>query len=260
MNKCVIGIDVGAALTKGLMRCGPNIAGSSMLPSGSDYKVTADRIVSELLSKTGRSRGDIIYTVATGSGAQMVAYADEVLTDLTCHSKGIRSLLASVRTIVDVGDSSSTAFRIDERGNLLRFLSNNKCAGGSARVLKVIAKVLQLNVEELGDISLTSKTRIEFKTNCAVFAESEAVSRIAEGMKQEDLVAGAHRALAAQLVGLAERVGIEQDFALVGGGAKDIGLIKAVEEITGTNTFVPTEPHLTAALGASIAADEIVDG
>jgi predicted CoA-substrate-specific enzyme activase len=260
MNKCVVGIDVGAAFAKGIIRCDDGISVSSVMPSGGDYKSTADRILSDLLAQTTRLTKDVACTVATGCGAQMVGFADEVLTDLTCHGKGIRNLLPSVKTIVDVGDSFSTAFRIDERGNLLRFLSNNKCAGGSARVLKVIAKVLQLNVEELGKVSLKSRTKIDFRTNCAVFAESEAVSRIAEGVTQEDLVAGAHRALAAQLVGLAERVGIERDFALVGGGAQDVGLVKAVEERTGMNLVIPPEPHLTAALGAAIAAGEIVHG
>jgi activator of 2-hydroxyglutaryl-CoA dehydratase len=118
--------------------------------------------------------------------------------------------------------------------------------------------VLRLEVEALGNVSLRSKRKVDFNTNCAVFAESEAVSRIAEGVEKEDLVAGVHRALAAQLTSLAERVGIEKDFALVGGGAKDIGLVKAVEERTGINLVIPPEPHLTAALGASIAAGEIV--
>ena len=123
-------------------------------------------------------------------------------------------------------------------------------------MLKVIAKVLQLRVDELGDLSLKSRKRVDFNTGCAVFAESEAVGRIAEGVAKEDLLAGIHRALAAQLYSLAERVGIERDFALVGGGAKDAGLIKAMEEITNLDIFVPVEPHLTAAIGAAIIAYE----
>jgi len=256
----MVGIDVGAAFAKGIIRCGQEIAASFVLPSGGDYKVTADRILSELLSQTGQSTTDIVCTVATGSGAKMVDFADEVLTDITCHSKGVWNLFPSVRTIVDIGDSFSTAFQIDAGGNLIRFLSNSKCAGGSARVLKVIAKVLHLKVEELGNLSLRSEKKVDFNTNCAVFAESEAVSRIAEGVGKEALLAGVHRALAAQLTGLGERVGIEKDLALVGGGAKDIGLVKAIEEITGRNLIIPPEPHLTAALGAAIAADEIVHG
>ena len=124
--------------------------------------------------------------------------------------------------------------------------------------MQVIAKVLQIRLEDIGELSLKSQKRVDFNTGCAVFAETEAVSRVAEGVAKEDLLAGIHRALAAQLHSLAERVGIERDFALVGGGARDIGLVKAVEEITGFDIVVPPEPHLTAALGAAVIAGEKV--
>jgi len=122
----------------------------------------------------------------------------------------------------------------------------------------VIAKVLQLKVEDIGALSLQSQKGIDFNTGCAVFAETEAISRIAEGVAKEDLLAGIHRALAAQINSLAERVGIERDFGLVGGGARDIGLVKAVEAIVGFDIIVPPEPHLTAALGAAVIAREKV--
>ena len=257
MAGCVIGIDIGSASSKGVIFCNQKTMASYVMPSGGNYQLTADKIREELLSSTGLSPGDIVYTVATGYGAKTVTSADDIRADISCHSKGIFHLFPSVRTTVDVGDLHSKAFRIDEKGNQLRFLLSGKCAGGSARVLKVIAKVLQLKVEELGHLSLKSRKRVDFNTGCAVFAESEAVGRIAEGVAKEDLLAGIHRALAAQLYSLAERVGIERDFALVGGGARDVGLIKAMEEITNLDIFVPAEPHLTAALGAAIIAEEI---
>jgi predicted CoA-substrate-specific enzyme activase len=252
----VLGIDIGSASSKGVILSNQKLVGSYVMPSGGSYQFTADRVREELFSRTGLSSGDIVYTIATGYGAKMVDAADDIRSDITCHGKGIFHLLPSVRTAVDVGDLHSKAFRIDEKGNQLRFLLSSKCAGGSARILKVIAKVLQLKVDELGDLSLKSREKVDFNTGCAVFAESEAVGRIAEGVAKEDLLAGIHRALAAQLYSLAERVGIERDFALVGGGARDVGLIKAMEEIAKLDILVPSEPHLTAAIGAAILADE----
>ncbi|RLB27996.1 MAG: 2-hydroxyglutaryl-CoA dehydratase, partial [Deltaproteobacteria bacterium] len=178
--------------------------------------------------------------------------------DITCHSKGIYHLCPTVRTVVDIGDLFSKAFRIDERGNLINFLLSGKCAGGSARILQIIARVLQVRIEEIGELSLRSRKRVDFNTGCAVFSETEAISRIAEGATKEDLLAGIHRALAAQIQGLAERVGIERDFALIGGGTRDKGLVKAVEEVMGFAVIVPEEPHMTAALGAAIIAKERV--
>ena len=255
---CVVGIDIGSAYSKGVIMLDDEIGGSYVVPSGGNYELTADRVSKELLSRADQSSKRIVYTIATGYGARSVTFADEVVTDISCHSKGIFYLSPSVRTVVDVGDLFSKAFRIDERGNSLNFLLSGKCAGGSARVLQVIAKVLQIKLEDIGELSLKSQKRVDFNTGCAVFAETEAVSRVAEGVAKEDLLAGIHRALAAQLHSLAERVGIERDFAVVGGGARDIGLLKAVEEITGFDIVVPREPHLTAALGAAVIAREKV--
>jgi (R)-2-hydroxyacyl-CoA dehydratese activating ATPase len=255
---CVVGIDIGSAYSKGVIMLDDEIGGSYVVPSGGNYELTADRVSKELLSRADQSSKRIVYTIATGYGARSVTFADEVVTDISCHSKGIFYLSPSVRTVVDVGDLFSKAFRIDERGNSLNFLLSGKCAGGSARVLQVIAKVLQVKLEDIGELSSKSQKRVDFNTGCAVFAETEAVSRVAEGVAKEDLLAGIHRALAAQLHSLAERVGIERDFAVVGGGARDIGLLKAVEEITGFDIVVPPEPHLTAALGAAVIAREKV--
>jgi len=257
---CVLGIDIGSAFSKGILMCDGKVMGSRVIPSGGNYRYTAEKVREALLSKSKLSPEDILYTVATGYGAKNVSFANDVITDISCHSRGIFYLFPSVRTVVDVGDLFSKAFRIDERGNSLTFLLSGKCAGGSARVLQVIAKVLQVKVEEIGELSLTSQKRIDFNTGCAVFAETEAVSRIAEGASKEDLLAGIHRALAAQINSLAERVGIERDYALVGGGAQDVGLVKVVEEIVGFAIVVPEEPQLTAAIGAAVIAFERLNG
>ncbi len=255
---CVIGIDIGSAYSKGVVICDEKIVSSHVVPSGGNYRKTADRVRQELLLRSDLSSKDISYTVATGYGAQSVDFADDRITDISCHSRGIFYLFPSVRTAVDVGDLFSKAFRIDEMGNSVMFLLSGKCAGGSARVLQRIAKVLQIRIEEIGELSLKSKKRIDFNTGCAVFAETEAVSRVAEGAAKEDLLAGIHRALAAQINSLAERVGIEKDYALVGGGARDIGLIKAVEGMVEFDIIVPPEPYMTAALGAAVIAKERV--
>jgi activator of 2-hydroxyglutaryl-CoA dehydratase len=114
-------------------------------------------------------------------------------------------------------------------------------------------------VEEIGELSLKSKKRVEFNTGCAVFAESEAISRLSQEVRKEDLLAGIHRALAAQINSLAERMGVEQDVAMVGGGARDVGLVQALKEIRGHDILVPPRPHITAALGAAIIAMETLE-
>ena len=250
----VLGIDIGSASSKGIALGDQGTLGSVGRPSGGDFKVTADRIKKELLSQAGISAGDVSRIVATGYGSKLVTFADEVKPDIVCHGKGVSSLLPSVRTVIDVGDLYTKVFRIDDRGSVHKFLLSGKCAGGSGRILQVIAKVLQVKVEEIGELSLKSKKRVDFNTGCAVFAESEAITRLSQEVTKEDLLAGIHRALAAQINTLAERMGVEQDMAVVGGGARDGDLVHALKEIRDHDIFVPQKPHMTAALGAAIIA------
>lgn len=256
MSFLVLGIDMGSAFSKGVLLDEGRVAASYACPSGGEFRTTAGRIRAELVSRAGAAMEDVLCTVATGYGSKMVGFANRTVTDISAHAKGVIRLCPDVRTVVDVGDLYSKAFRMDEQGNLHNFLLSGKCAGGSARALTVIAKVLHLKVEELGELSLKSAKAVEFSTGCAVFAESEAVSRIAEGVAKEDLLAGLNRALAAQLNALAERIGIEREYALVGGGARNAGLVKALEELVGFKITVPPDPHMTAALGAALIASE----
>ena len=252
----VLGIDIGSASSKGIALGDQGPLGSFECLSGGDFKLTAERIREELLYQTGISASDISRTIATGYGSKLVTFANEVKPDIVCQAKGVFSLLASVRTVIDVGDLYTKVLRIDENGSVHNFLLSGKCAGGSGRILQVIAKVLQLKVEEIGELSLKSKKRVEFNTGCAVFAESEAISRLSQEVTKEDLLAGIHRALAAQINSLAERIGVEQDVAMVGGGARDVGLVRALKEIRGHDILLPPNPHMTAALGAAIIAME----
>jgi len=247
-----LGIDIGSASSKGITLGNRGPMGSFECPSGGDFKLTADRVKDELLSQTGISASDISRTIATGFGSKLVTFADEIKPDIVCQAKGVASLLPSVRTVIDVGDLYTKVLRIDGVGNVHHFLLSGKCAGGSGRILQVIAKVLQLRVEEIGELSLKSKKRVEFNTGCAVFAESEAISRLSQEVAKEDLLAGIHRALAAQINSLAERIGVEQEVAMVGGGARDVGLVRALKEVRGHDILVPQRPHMTAALGAAL--------
>ena len=249
-----LGFDIGSASSKGIVLGDQGVLGSFESPSGGDFSLTAERIRRELLSQIGRTTSDISQTVATGYGSNRVAFADKVEPDIICQAKGVSSLLPSVKTVIDVGDLYTKVLRINGNGSVHNFLLSGKCAGGSGRILQVIAKVLQVKVEEIGELSLKSKKRVEFNTGCAVFAESEAISRLSQEVTKEDLLAGIHRALAAQINSLAERMGVEQDVAVVGGGARDVGLVQALKEIRGHDIFVPPNPQMTAALGAAIIA------
>lgn len=250
------GIDIGSAFSKAVVVAGSELVSYHIIPSGGNYKLAADEVAGRALSEAKLSFNDIAYVVATGYGAANVAFSNQVATDIACQSRGVYNLFPSARTVIDVGGQFSRVFKVGEGGRATAFVLSEKCAGGSGRFLQVIARVLQIDLKEIGQLSLKSKNRLDFNTGCAVFAESEAISRIAEGASKEDILAGVHRALAAKVQNLVERVGLEPDCALIGGGAKDIGLVRSIEEGLGLSLLVPEEPQIVAALGAALIAKE----
>jgi len=250
------GIDIGSAFSKAVVVAGSELVSYHIIPSGGNYKLAADEVAGRALSEAKLSFNDIAYVVATGYGAANVAFSNQVATDLACQSRGVYNLFPSARTVIDIGGQFSRVFKVGEGGRATAFVLSEKCAGGSGRFLQVIARVLQIDLKEIGQLSLKSKNKLDFNTGCAVFAESEAISRIAEGASKEDILAGVHRALAAKVQNLVERVGLEPDCALIGGGAKDIGLVRSIEEGLGLSLLVPEEPQIVAALGAALIAKE----
>ena len=250
------GIDIGSAFSKAVIVAGSELVSYHIIPSGGNYKLAADEVVRGTLTRAKLSFNDIAYVVATGYGAANVAFSNQVATDIACQSRGVYNLFPSARTVIDIGGQFSRVFKVGEGGRATAFVMSEKCAGGSGRFLQVIARVLQIDLKEIGQLSLKSKNKLDFNTGCAVFAESEAISRIAEGASKEDILAGVHRALAAKVQNLVERIGLEPDCALIGGGAKDIGLVRSIEEGLGLSLLVPEEPQIVAALGAALIAEE----
>ncbi|MDY0188688.1 MAG: acyl-CoA dehydratase activase [Syntrophus sp. (in: bacteria)] len=251
-----LGIDIGSFSAKGILLRDRSVQASFSCLSGGDYRGTAQKVRDALLSGAGLSPSEISYVTATGYGAKQVLFADEEKPDIICQGRGVAFLLPSARTVIDVGDLYSKVLRMDSAGHVHNFILSGKCAGGSGRLLQIMAKVLRVNLEDIGPLSLNSRNKVDFSTGCVVFSESEAVSLIAEGVSREDLLAGVHRALAAQIHSLAERVGIEEDLVLTGGGATDAGLIMALEDSLKIPVRVPPEPLFTAALGAALLARE----
>jgi len=254
--KAVMGVDIGSITAKAVILSHNDIISWVIIPSGGNTGAVANDVIKRVLSKAGLTNKDISFTIATGYGASNVISADQLTSDISCHGRGISYLFPSVRTVVDIGGQFSRAFKIDGEGHLLSFVLSEKCAAGSGRLLQVIARVLQVDVQELGELSLKSKNKVNFTTGCAVFNESEAISRIAEGTLKEDIAAGVQQALAGKIQSLVERLGIEPDYALVGGGAKNIGLVKSIKNLLIEKLLVPEEPQIVAALGATLIAKD----
>ena len=198
--------------------------------------------------------------MATGYGRIAIDYADSQVTEISCYARGINQLHPEVRTIIDIGGQDSKAISVDKEGRVVDFLMNDKCAAGTGRFLEVMAKALELEIGDLGDISLRATELHQVSSTCTVFAESEVVTLVAEGVNREDIVAGLHAAIAKRIVSMVKRVGLSPPVAMAGGVAKNMGVVKAIEEEIGEPLVVPREPQIVGALGAAILAMEDMQG
>jgi predicted CoA-substrate-specific enzyme activase len=252
-----MGIDIGSEAGKGVLTNDGKLYAYHILPSGFQYRDTAERLRDELTKGAGLSIGEIACVVATGQGAQSVTFADEKVDDIRSCARGIISVFPSVKTIIDVQGQSSRIVRTDEMGRVTDFVFSEKCAAGSGQFLQIISNVLRVNLNEIGEISLRSKSPVQFTTGCAVFWETEAISRISEGFSREDILAGLHMAMAKKVSSLTARVGLEMDCAISGGGGLDIGLVRSIEGELKVKLLVPENPRIITAFGAAIMAAEI---
>lgn len=247
-----LGLDIGSGFSKAVVCEDGAVRSYAVAPSGGDYRETVEKVTKEALDRAHLSSKDIFRTVATGYGSAMVGFSNQTATDISCHAAGVHHLFPSARTVIDIGAQFSKAIRLDDGGGTINFLLNEKCAGGSGKFLQIIARILHIGIDQIGPISMTSTKPVQFTTACAVFAESEAVSRVAEGALAGDILAGVHKAMASKIVNLVTRLGLAEACVVTGGGAKDLGLVKTVETELGVPVLVPDEPQITAALGAAL--------
>jgi (R)-2-hydroxyacyl-CoA dehydratese activating ATPase len=249
-----MGIDIGSAYSKGVIITDSELVASHVIASGANYRKSADTIRAELIRKANLSETDLSNTVATGSGADNVHFASQKASDIVCTARGIHTVFPEARTVIDVASQSAKVIRLDAEGKVTNFTASEKCAGGSGRFIEVIANVLRISLSEFGPLSAKSTDPITFSTGCAVFGESEAITRVSEGISKEDIAAGVNKALADKISSLVKKVKLEEPCAICGGGALIAALVKATEAELGINLLVPPHPQLITALGAAITA------
>ncbi len=250
------GIDIGSVTTKAVILSEKNeIISFRVMASGGNYKETGNKILERVLSENRLTKQDLKAVFTSGQGAASII-SDRQVNEITAQGRALHFLFPDVRTVIDVGGQATRVARVDHQGRVTDFAISEKCASGSGRFLQVMSRVLQVELPEMGPLSLNSKNPVKFSTSCAVFAESEAISRITEGMTKEDIIAGMHISMARKINNLIQRIRLEQKCGLTGGGAMDIGLVKSLEDIIGSRLLLPPEPQTTAALGAALMASE----
>jgi predicted CoA-substrate-specific enzyme activase len=249
-----MGIDIGSAYSKGVIIRDSELAAYYVIPSGANYQTAAETIRQELLKQVNLTQGDMTDTVATGTGAGNVTFAGRQVSDIVCTARGINSTFPQARTAIEVAGQYTKVIRISEQGMVVNFTVSEKCAAGSGRFIEVIANVLRIDLRDFGPLSLKSSNPVTFGTGCAVFGESEAITRVAEGIPKEDIAAGVNKALANKISSLVKKIKLEQPCAICGGGALNTGLVKTIEQELNIQLLVPPQPQIVAALGAAAIA------
>ncbi len=257
MNGYFAGVDIGSTMTK-VAIVGENLVASVIGPTGPEHRRLAHKVMEEALGKARLSFADLGYVVATGYGRINVPFADKQVTEITCHAKGVHSLLPTARTVVDIGGQDSKGIKL-KNGKVAGFVMNDKCAAGTGRFLEVIAEALGVPLEKLGELSLSARRAATVSNTCTVFAEQEVVSQLAGGEPVENLIAGIHEAIATRIYAMVSKLKIEPDVTVTGGGAKNSGLIRALEARFGCRVLIPPEPLLTGAIGAALVGKELAE-
>ncbi|MBW7897857.1 R-phenyllactate dehydratase activator [Candidatus Brocadiaceae bacterium B188] len=252
-----IGIDIGSMSTNGvLINEKKEILLSIIIPTGASSKKAADKIFQQILTEHKLSERDINYIVATGYGRIKVPFANEVVTEITCHAKGANYYFPKARTIIDIGGQDSKVIKVDANGNVLDFVMNDKCAAGTGRFLEVMARTLEIDLEEMGPISLNGKESVSVSSLCTVFAESEVVSLIGADHRTADICRGLHISIAKRITAQLKRIGLEEEIVMTGGVAKNIGVVAELEKNLGCKIKISEEPQINGALGAALIALE----
>ena len=252
------GIDSGSTSTDVvIIDRDKNIIAQSILPTGAGAAAGADRALDEALAQAGLSRSDINATVTTGYGRTAIKLGDQSITEITCHAKGAYFLDPSVRTIIDIGGQDSKVIRLDENGNVTNFVMNDKCAAGTGRFLELMARTLELSLDDMSRLGLEWKEDITISSMCTVFAESEVVSLIAENRTPADIIHGLNRSVATKTCALCRRVGGEESYMMTGGVSKNRGVVTEIEKILGVKLHISDKAQLNGALGAALFALEL---
>lgn len=230
-----------------------------ILPTGAGAAVGAERALEQALEQAGLARGDIDAIVTTGYGRTAIQDGDKSITEITCHARGAHYLDPNVRTVIDIGGQDSKVIRLDENGAVVNFVMNDKCAAGTGRFLEMMARTMEMSLDDMSKAGLHYKEDITISSMCTVFAESEVVSLIAQNKPTDDIVHGLNKAVASKTAALAKRVGGEERYMMTGGVSKNEGLVKTLEEKLGTTLVVSDKAQLCGALGAALFAMDMVE-
>jgi len=252
-----VGVDSGSTSTNVvIIDENKNIISYSIIPTGPKALESAFKAFEIALKNAGLQEKDITSIVATGYGRVSIPFADRIVTEITCHGKGAFFVDNAIRTVIDIGGQDSKVIRLDDSGNVIDFVMNDKCSAGTGRFLEVMARTLGISIEEMAKVHKEVKENITITSMCTVFAESEVISLIAQNKDQRDIIHALNKSIASKAISLVDRIGRKGKYMMTGGVAKNQGVVYAIESRLGEKLVIPFEPQIIGALGAALISLE----
>jgi len=255
------GIDIGSVSSQAVIMTDGEVYAYSNLRTGSSSPDSAIRALNAALEGTGLKQSDIGFIVGTGYGRVNVPFANRTITEIACHARGANFMNPAVRTILDMGGQDCKAIHCDERGKVIQFLMNDKCAAGTGRGMEVVADLMAVPVTEVGKLSLeVDKEPPPVSSTCVVFAKTEAIGLMREGWSKNQVLAAYCAAMAHRVYTLIQRIGVIKEFAITGGIAKNIGVVKRLEDELGIKGLeMNPDPQIAGGLGAALFARDLLE-
>lgn len=251
------GCDLGSVTARVVIIEDGDIVSSETMPYKKLPVQAAVEAFEKALSKAGLTQDRIDYCVATGFGKKAVPYANADSAEVVCLNRAFRVLNTGVRTVIDAGGQSMRAINFSQKRKVLDSTVNEKCAAGTGRFIEVMAKALELPLDQVSRLSLESRDPVPITSQCGVFAESEVITYVNGGKDRADIIAGIARSVAAKVSSLVRRISLEEEVAMVGGVARNAGVRKYVEEELGVKlASLEADPQVYGALGAALVARE----
>lgn len=251
-----MGVDIGSASSKAvILKDGKDVLAAEVVQVGTGS--TGPKKAMEMaFEKSGVKEEEIDFIIATGYGRFSLEDADKQMSEISCHAKGIYHLVPTARTIIDIGGQDAKAIRLDSKGGIRQFFMNDKCAAGTGRFLEVMSRVLETTLDQMADLDAQATDTAPISSTCTVFAESEVISQLSNGVSRNNIIKGVHLSVASRACGLAYRGGLEKDVVMTGGVAQNAGVVRAVASVLKTDVIVAPNPQTTGALGAALFAYE----
>lgn len=255
------GIDMGGKTIKVVIMKDNKVIAKNIALGGFDQRASAEKVFNETLAQANMQRNDIEHISVTGIGRKEIIMhppisADKEVTEVTAAGKGSVYLFPSVRTVIDVGAEEGRAIRCDAAGKVIDFAINEKCAAGAGSFSEAMSRALEIPLEQMGELSLTSQQVVPMNAQCAVFAESEVVSLVHAKVPKPDIAKAVNDAIASRIASMTRRIGMEKDVLLIGGVSKNKGFVKSLRENLQTDIITTPDCEFVGAIGTALIAEK----